>query len=321
LDEASVSEARQRVRELGASIGMPDVAVASLVTAASELGHNQLRHATRGAIGLSTIVDDLGVAGLEIVAADEGPGIAEPARALAGGGSTKGGLGIGLAGVFELADEVDIDVRLGEGTCIRARKFPNALSRRREVAVIGRPISGERVSGDDAAFARLGDGSLLLALADGLGHGPEARIAATAAVDEVLGEPSRALDRALLAAHAAVAKTRGAVMTLASIDRSGALATASVGNTTAEIVGRGGARRFGGQSWVLGQTARAGTITVERDLVGPRDGVVLFSDGLSSRLGLEGIEDLLHERAIVVADALLARYGKSHDDALIIVAR
>ena len=45
------------------------------------------------------------------------------------------------------ADEVDIDVRLGEGTCVWARKFASPVPKAREVAIFGRPCEGEAVSG------------------------------------------------------------------------------------------------------------------------------------------------------------------------------
>src|SRR5438093_130152 len=77
--------------------------------------------------------------------------------------------------------EVDFDVRIDEGTCVAARVFAAPVPRS-EVAVIGRPCSGETTSGDDAGFVRGDGGALLLFAVDGLGHGPPAREAAARAV-------------------------------------------------------------------------------------------------------------------------------------------
>jgi anti-sigma regulatory factor (Ser/Thr protein kinase) len=306
---------------VGAAIGLPESAIASLATAASELAHNHLVHAERGLLVVRTISHGAAL-GIEVVAADEGPGIADPARALSAGRSEKGGLGIGLAGVFRLADEVDIDTRLGEGTCIRARKFAAPPSeRRRQVAIFGRPFAGEPVSGDDAAFERQGDGTLVLALADGLGHGVEARAASSRCIEAMRAAVDRPVDRILLSAHEAAAKTRGAVMTVISVSPAGAFETATVGNTTTQIVGRGAPHRFGGASWVLGQPTRTPSIPVARGAAPRTDLVVLFSDGLSSKLGLEPCDDLVLEEPIVAAQRFFERYGKAHDDALVLVAR
>jgi anti-sigma regulatory factor (Ser/Thr protein kinase) len=320
VDEASVSEAREQVRQAGARIGLPEVVVASLVTAASELAHNQLAHAKWGKLAVRPLQRD-GTPGIELVASDAGPGIAHPTSALAGGRSTGSGLGIGLAGVKSLCDELDFDVRLSEGTCVWARKFAAPLPRRRQVAVLSRPLGGERVSGDDAMFVRAPDGGLTLAAADGLGHGPEARVPATAAIESAMSMPGAAPEDQLARAHAALKGTRGAVMAVATVGASGQLVLAAAGNVTGHVVGRGSSRRFGGSSWVLGQTGRVPSPTREEGVVAAAEAVILFSDGLSSKLGFEAIDDLLREPPLVIAHALLERYQRVHDDALIVVAR
>ena len=106
---------RDRVREHAARVELPEVPAAALVNVASELAHNQLSHAVRGFVEVRETLRG-GDRGIEVIAADAGRGIADPARALEGRGSSGSSLGVGLAAVLELADEVDIDVRLGEGT-------------------------------------------------------------------------------------------------------------------------------------------------------------------------------------------------------------
>ena len=61
--------------------------------------------------------------GLEIIAADNGPGIEDIEKALEDGFSTGGGLGIGLGGVRRLMDEFEIQSRVGEGTKVRVVKW------------------------------------------------------------------------------------------------------------------------------------------------------------------------------------------------------
>ena len=337
-DLANVSEVRQAVRALGETVGLSAVQAESLVTAASELGHNQLAHAQQGEMAVRRIRRG-GVAGLEVLASDRGPGIQDPRRALGvepGGArsvpSTKNpasgsGLGIGLSGVCRLADEVDFDVRQGEGTFVAARKFCQPLPRR-EVAVLGRPLAGEPESGDDALFAWEG-GDLLLAVADGLGHGPAAREASRRALTAVGAATSAPLLEALEAAHAATAGTRGTVLALAHFAaEEGILCHAGVGNVSAHLQHERQGRRFLVAAGFLGAThpdsrrrSPARRASEERVAVKPRDVLVMFTDGLSSRLDLGALVEFSREPPLVLAQQLLGQYGRDNDDALILVAR
>src|SRR5215208_321253 len=81
IDEASLSLVRSDVRTSGKAIGLPDKSIEAMAIVATELGHNQLRHARSGRMGVRVVERD-GIAGLEVVAADRGAGIAEPLQAL-----------------------------------------------------------------------------------------------------------------------------------------------------------------------------------------------------------------------------------------------
>jgi anti-sigma regulatory factor (Ser/Thr protein kinase) len=331
LDEASVSAVRERVRHEGAALGLPENVTASLVNVASELAHNQLAHARASGSVAVRAIRRSGIDGLEIVAADAGPGIASPTDALLGksssavadalGGRATASLGVGLAAVLELADECDFDVRLDEGTCVWARKFAAPIARGRQVGVFGRPISGEPASGDDAAFVR-DDDALLVGLADGLGHGPEARKASALAVETMIARSRLSLDLVLADCDVALQKTRGAVMGMATTrDGVASAHTAAVGNIAIHLYGRGRPQRSMGSAFVLGAPrSRAPRKTrVETHSFEPRDVLVLFSDGLSTRVDLESELDLLREHPLVVAHQLLARWVRDNDDALVLV--
>jgi len=61
--------------------------------------------------------------GLEIVIADQGPGIPDIDRALSEGYSTRGGLGCGLRGAKRLMDEFHIESKPRVGTKVTMRKW------------------------------------------------------------------------------------------------------------------------------------------------------------------------------------------------------
>ena len=320
LDEASVSAARQRTREVAREQSLSAVDTERLATIASELAHNQLAHGRDGQLAVNAIVRD-GHTGVEIVAADAGAGIADPSRALEGMPRGKGSLGIGLAAVREHAHELDVDVRLGEGTCVRARVFARLATRRREVGIFGRPYRDERRSGDHASFLR--DGArLLVTVCDGLGHGREAREAADAAINVFAqhgtGSPRSVLERA----HAALAATRGAVMAVVAVQEGPApsLDLASVGNITVALVRSRSERRFGATSFVVGAAQPAWRPHVEVVAMDPHDLLVLHTDGIQSRIFVAADEALLRQHPVSIAHQLAERFGREDDDVLVLVA-
>ncbi len=317
LDDASIALARERVREVGAAL--PAAAVEPMVLVASELARNQLRHASGGRLAVRAVERD-GVGGLEVVAADRGDGIANPREALAGTPRASGSLGVGLAAACELAFETDIDVRLGEGTCVLARRFASEVPKRRSVGIFGRPFTGERRSGDHAAFVRDGD-TLVLAICDGLGHGEPAREAADGAMETVRQSVSRPPDEIIEACDVALRRTRGVVMSVMRLhEKSAHVAFASVGNIGVHVYGARTARRFGGSSFVVGSARPGQRIPVEIATVDRRETIVFFTDGVPARLALEDELDLLRQHPVVVAHEIVQRYGRADDDVLVLVA-
>ncbi len=121
--EHHVARARQAAMALAAEIGLSDAAAACVATSVSELANNLFFHTPAGGtITLAALWRD-GEIGLEVIAEDRGPGIADLAAALEDGFSTNRGLGGGLPGVQRLMDEFEIAAPMGVGTRIVARKW------------------------------------------------------------------------------------------------------------------------------------------------------------------------------------------------------
>ena len=80
-DEASVSSARQRVREAGEGLKLGKELIENVALIASELTHNQLAHAKQGYFAVKP-VERHGVKGLEVIAADIGSGLEKPNAAI-----------------------------------------------------------------------------------------------------------------------------------------------------------------------------------------------------------------------------------------------
>ena len=97
-----------------------------IATAVSELARNILKYAGRGEIQLRQVgrrVQHRSAHGIEIVAVDRGPGIADPETAMRDHFSSGGTLGLGLPGVKRMMDEFSLDSTPGEGTRVTAVKW------------------------------------------------------------------------------------------------------------------------------------------------------------------------------------------------------
>jgi serine/threonine-protein kinase RsbT len=121
---ADIVVARQMGRALASELGFSATDSTLIATAISELARNIVTYAKRGEIALSVLENSSkGPCGLQLVARDEGPGIANVSRALQGGCSSSGSLGLGLQGVRRLMDEFEIVSQVGKGTTVSVKKW------------------------------------------------------------------------------------------------------------------------------------------------------------------------------------------------------
>jgi serine/threonine-protein kinase RsbT len=113
--------ARQKGRELASDLGFGPTDLAIIATAISELARNIVLYARCGEIILRPTQES--PSGILVMAADQGPGIADIAQALHTGYSTSGGLGVGLPGVKRLMDEFEIMSEVSRGTTVIVKKW------------------------------------------------------------------------------------------------------------------------------------------------------------------------------------------------------
>jgi serine/threonine protein phosphatase PrpC len=186
--------------------------------------------------------------------------------------------------------------------------------------VAGRPIPGEHVSGD--LHVTVPGERLVVAVIDGLGHGPDAAHAAGRAAEVVEAHPDERPDTLLHRCHEALRSTRGAAITIAAIDEAGSEMTwVGVGNVQAALLQARPAAR-GAREWVplrggvvgyLLPSLRTATVRLERD-----DVLVLATDGVRPVFGdWPGPGEPPQD----VAARILDEQGRGTDDALVLVAR
>jgi serine/threonine-protein kinase RsbT len=125
LGDAGIVEARQTARETARTLGFGVVDQSRIATAVSELARNVVRYATGGqgtALIRALPASERGT-GIEIVIADDGPGIADTELVMRAGYTSSAGLGMGLPGTKRLMDEMDLDSVPGRGTTVTIRKW------------------------------------------------------------------------------------------------------------------------------------------------------------------------------------------------------
>lgn len=113
---------RRKVRDLAQACKFNVFAASAITTAASELARNVWVHAGRGQVTIERLVDEVRP-GIRLEFEDDGPGIADLQRALAGGYSTARSMGLGLSGSRRLVDEFAIETVPGQGTKVMLVKW------------------------------------------------------------------------------------------------------------------------------------------------------------------------------------------------------
>jgi len=119
---ADIVTARQQGRDMALHLGFSETESTLIATIISELARNIVLYAQTGQIVLERAHQD-NLRGIIIISQDRGPGIPDIQRALVGGYSTSGGLGLGLCGVRRMVDDFHIDTESGKGTIVTAKKW------------------------------------------------------------------------------------------------------------------------------------------------------------------------------------------------------
>jgi negative regulator of sigma-B (phosphoserine phosphatase) len=189
-----------------------------------------------------------------------------------------------------------------------------------ETAVAEAALPGEEESGDLHLVAPH-DGGVLVAAIDGLGHGSEAAEAARKARLTLERNAGADLAELFVAAHSALARSRGVVMSLASFAPSGSLTWLGVGNVEGTLV-RGDQRpvRRADSILLLGGVVgfQLPPLRPSTTLVQPGDLLILATDGIVGGY-LSELDPAARPTAL--ADTILAEYRRGGDDALVLVAR
>jgi serine/threonine-protein kinase RsbT len=120
-EEADIVRIRSAGRALCETIGFSLTDQTKITTVISELSRNIVLYAGTGTITISRLMGDQ--MGVEVVARDQGPGIADVEKIMNGKYKSKSGMGMGLIGSKKLMDDFDLKTAVGKGTTVTVRKY------------------------------------------------------------------------------------------------------------------------------------------------------------------------------------------------------
>jgi len=316
-EPTGAGEVRRATSALAAQFGFDDETSARVSIIATELATNLVKHASSGFMLVGASDEDECV--VEVLALDNGPGIADIAQALRDGHSTTATSGTGLGAVARMAGFFDL-VSIGKhGTAVLARVARQEhTASRAHVAGISMPVRNEIVNGDGWETIE-NDGVRTVMLVDGLGHGHPAHDAAVAACDafrKAKGTPAEQL-RII---HDALRHTRGAAVAIAELDfRREAIRFAGVGNISATMIDPTARRSAVSLYGIVGHEVRE-----FREFSYPwsrESCLIMHSDGLTTRWDLDAYPGLLTHDPALVAGVIWKDHRRQNDDSTIVVAR
>jgi phosphoserine phosphatase RsbX len=184
-------------------------------------------------------------------------------------------------------------------------------------AAAGTPIPGQITSGDGyLVIAR--PQRTLIAVMDGLGHGPDAQEATSTAIAVIAELPDAPLQSLFESCNKALQRTRGVVMTITAIAGDGQMEWLGVGNISAYVVRSVPPHRYEGaltRGGVVGW--RLPSLHTRSACLDAGDLLIMATDGIRDGFA-NSVEPTLSPQ--VTASRIL-KGSRGYDDALVVVAR
>lgn len=326
VDESSqIGEARRRASALGQAQGLDTDAVGRLALVVTEAATNIVNHGRGGMIVLRPLRHCQGAA-IEVLALDKGPGIPNVERAMADGFSSAGTAGQGLGAIRRLSEVFAIHSQRGMGTALLARvgDRQHRSSRERRIASLDDrlgavcvPMRGETECGDHWEVAAWRD-HLTFMLVDGLGHGPDAALAAACATRAFGANATASHDMLLAALDREMRTTRGAAVSVVTVGPgTHAVTFTGVGNVDARIVGDGPTQHLVPQNGIVGHGMPA--LRSSFATWPARGHLAMHSDGIVARWRMEAYVGFERVHPGLLAGMIYRDFARERDDVTVVV--
>jgi negative regulator of sigma-B (phosphoserine phosphatase) len=195
-----------------------------------------------------------------------------------------------------------------------------------QITIAKRSFNGDAHCGDACSYWENGVHTVLC-VADGLGHGVFAEIAAMAAIEFVSHHLNDPLPAIFESCNRTLRPTRGVAMGIATInEHTGDLTYAGIGNIRAMVVRgpsagnkEGSTIRLASDSGIVGggfRILRPETVAVTAD-----DLVIMFTDGIDEQVDLSHFTVTRSSNLQKMAERIVRQWGRDSDDAAILIYR
>jgi anti-sigma regulatory factor (Ser/Thr protein kinase) len=321
-EQSQTGEARRTSLALANRLGFEETERGKVGILVTEVASNLVLHAGGGVIVLRVIAQQ-GSIGIEVLGLDQGSGMVDVEECLQDGFSTAGTLGNGLGAIRRLSDFFEIYSLPNKGTALLAHLWAKSsihLSEKTiELGVVALPKLGEEISGD--AWAWQGDDRRSLFLvADGLGHGPAAASASSAAIRVFHDHHHQSPQRIVEAAHVALRSTRGAALAIAEINfEQQTVRFAGIGNIAASISSATEHHHLMSYNGTVGHEVRKIHEFTHPWYVNGL--LIMHSDGISTQWKLDRYPGLSQKHPSLIAGVLYRDFYRERDDVTVLVAK
>lgn len=315
---------KKEIHALAVGAGFNEVRVGEVDIIVAELVSNLVKHAGGGQVWVK-LIEENGMQGIEIISIDNGPGMTDVSRMVADGVSTKNTLGQGLGAMQRLSDVFQVYSQKDWGTVLLLRKFkedlPNFKKKpKEEIRAVVLPKPGETACGD-GFYHTITKEHIKIFLGDGLGHGPDAAHAVTAAGDAFLNCSEVEPVEMIRHINNEVKKTRGLVGTVAIFDLSQKKwKVCGVGNISTRIISPANAKNLMAYNGIIGlnvpRTLNAQEVDYEKG-----QQLIMCSDGIKSKWDTIRYAAIQRYDASILSTSLLKDYARNTDDMSVAVCK
>lgn len=332
-DSADISFIGRRLAAEANTIGFDEEATGAISIAMTELATNILQHGTKNGRILVRELDEGNSRGLEIVAFDDGPGIANINTALVDNYSSLNSMGCGLGAVQRLMDDFSIystpesyvpdgirDPSPCGGTIVLARKW---VSPQQKLLLswggASRPHPGFQANGDALLIRELDD-RLVVVVIDALGHGEEAEVVSQTAIKYITANIELSPLQLIADLHVKLKGLRGAVVTIGSLNLvTRVFSWVGVGNIEMRIIPTPRLQPIP-KPGIVGYGRLPELKLIEIPLPETFT-LVMFSDGIKNRFSLNFRPELMQLHPAMISHLLLREYARDNDDATALVVK
>jgi anti-sigma regulatory factor (Ser/Thr protein kinase) len=320
-DRSYFSLLKKEIHNKMLEAGMAETRVAEVDIIVSEITSNLFKYADEGEILFGSFKEN-GIAYIELISIDRGPGMLNPSRMLQDGVSTSNTLGAGLGSIKGLSDTFDLYSVAGWGTILLSRVYIGEKPALSEVTI--RPLvltkPGEHVSGDGFTCRINGDGFKLM-LGDGLGHGPEANKAVNEAARYFKVFPDQSPTETLRFIHSSIKKTRGMVSNITQYDsKKKEWLSSGIGNIAAKWIGPNTSKNHMSYNGIVGHNIPT-TMNDQQYSSLEYNQLVLCSDGIKTRWEVSKYPGILKHDLSILAAAIYKDHARLTDDMSVVVIK